>query len=111
MVGLRKTMKYLRIIDAWAEVRTQHLPNTSMEQYHYTCLLNTDFIGMVVTMMMMMMVVVVVAVAVAVAVAAAVVVVIFVRAKERISPSRFVAQTVIADGKVVRFRNGNSMNR
>jgi len=57
-----------------------------MERYHHTCLLSTDFIGMVAMMMMMMM--------------------IFVRARE-ISPSRLIAQTIITDGEVVRFRNGN----
>jgi hypothetical protein len=71
--------------------RPRFEPNTSpIQVWSNTCLLSTDFIGMVVMMMMM---------------------IIFVRAKERISPSRFVAQTVIADGKVVRFRNGSLMNR
>jgi hypothetical protein len=73
---MRKTTRYLRIIAVSAEVRTQHLLNTSIERYHHTCLLSTDFIGMVVMMM------------------------IFVRARE-ISPSRVVAQTIITDGKVV----------
>jgi hypothetical protein len=56
---------------------------------------DTDFIEMLVMMMMMMMMMM-----------------IFVRARE-ISPSHFVAQTIIIimDGNVVRFGNGNSRNR
>jgi hypothetical protein len=34
--GLRKTMKTLRIADVSVDIRTEHLPNTSLERYWYT---------------------------------------------------------------------------
>jgi hypothetical protein len=43
---LWKTMKNLRIADVPTEIQTEHLPNTSLECYHYTNLLSLNVIDL-----------------------------------------------------------------
>jgi hypothetical protein len=39
---LSKTNKYLRILCVLAEIRTEYVPNTGLECYHYTGLIGSE---------------------------------------------------------------------